>query len=236
MMRRIGRWTLRPVYVLYYRFLFGARFPGSDNLAQGVSALESRVARGDTPEPKDLWEDKYRSGRWEFMRELYEVPRYASIAALAHRLRPDGAILDIGCGEGLLQDYLAPFGYGRYLGIDLAEAAIEQAGGRIDDRTDFVAADAETFVPDGTFDVVIFNECVHYFHSPARSVTGYERFLTPDGLFIISAFRTPRGDAIMREIVESYTVIEQTSIGNRKGTSLVVVLAPTMSHDELGAR
>ena len=229
MMRWIGRWTLRPVYVLYYRFLFRARFPGSDDLAQVVSALESRVARGDTPESKDLWEEKYRSGRWEFMRELDEIPRYASVAALAHRLRPEGAILDIGCGEGLLQSHLAPFGYRRYLGIDLAEAAIEQAAGRADERTSFVAADAETFVPDGTFDVVIFNECVHYFRSPARSVAGYKRSLTPDGLLIISAFRTPRGDAIMRELVESYTVIEKTSIGNRKGTSLVVVLAP--DHD-----
>jgi SAM-dependent methyltransferase len=236
MMRQIGRWTVRPVYVLYYRLLFRARFPGSDNLAQAVSALESRVARGDTPESKDLWEEKYRAGRWEFMRELYEVPRYASIAALAHRLRPDGAILDIGCGEGLLQNYFEPFGYRRYLGIDLAEAAIEQAAGRVDERTGFVAADAETFVPDGTFDVVIFNECVHYFHSPAHSVARYEQSLSPDGLFIISAFRTPRGDAIMRELVESYTVIEKTSIGTRKGESLVVVLAPTTSHDELGAR
>lgn len=226
MMRRIRRWTLKPAYVLYYRFLYRARFPGSDNLAQAVSALESRVAHGDTPEPKDLWEEKYRNGRWEFMRDLYEVPRYASIAALAHRLRPEGAILDVGCGEGLLQHYLAPFGYRRYLGIDLAEAAIEQAAGRADERTSFVAADAETFVPDGTFEIVIFNECVHYFRSPARSVARYERSLTSNGLFVVSAFRTPRGDAIMRELVESYTVIEKTSIGNRKGTSLVVVLAP----------
>jgi 2-polyprenyl-3-methyl-5-hydroxy-6-metoxy-1,4-benzoquinol methylase len=229
MVRWFRRWTLRPVYVLYYRLLFRARFPGSDNLAQVVSALESRGAHGDTPEPKDLWEEKYRSGRWEFMRDLYEVPRYASIAALAHTLRPDAAILDIGCGEGLLQSHLAQVGYRRYLGIDLAETAIEQAAGRADERTSFVAADAETFVPDGTFDVVIFNECVHYFHSPGDSVAAYERSLTADGLFIVSAFRTPRGDAIMRELIESYAMIEKTSIGNRKGTSLVVVLAP--DHD-----
>jgi SAM-dependent methyltransferase len=230
MMRRIARWTLRPVYLLYYRLLFRARFPGSDGLARAVSALESRAARGDTPEPKVLWEEKYRSGRWEFMRDLYEVPRYASVAALAHRLRPDGEILDIGCGEGLLQSHLAPLGYRRYVGLDLAEAAIEQAAGRADERTRFVAADAEAFDPDGTFDVVIFNECVHYFRSPARSVARYQRSLGPDGIFIVSAFRTPRGDAIMRELVESYTVIEQTSIVNRKGTSQIVVLAPNMTH------
>jgi 2-polyprenyl-3-methyl-5-hydroxy-6-metoxy-1,4-benzoquinol methylase len=226
MSRRIARWVFRPVYVLYYRWLFGVRFPGSDDLARAVGGFERRLARGDTPVSKDRWEEKYRSGRWEFMRQLYEVPRYASIAALAHSLRPGGAILDIGCGEGLLQDYLAPTGYQRYVGIDLAETAIAEAADRADEHTTFLAADAETFVPDGTFDVVIFNECVHYFQTPARSVGAYERFLAPDGLFIVSAFRTPRGDAIMRDLARRYTVLEQTAITHRVGTSVVRVLLP----------
>jgi SAM-dependent methyltransferase len=219
------RFALKPAYGLYYRAVYDRTFRGSAALTRTVDRLESRVARGDTPMPKERWEEKYSSGGWEFMRGTYELPRYASIAALASRFRPAAAILDVGCGEGLLQDALRPLGYERYLGIDLAEAAIAQAFARLDERTRFVAADAEHFTTEERFDVVIFNECVHYFRDPVRTVASYESYLATGGLFIVSVFVTPRGEAIMRGLLRHYAVLEQTAISHRVGTSIILVMS-----------
>src|SRR5579872_1673519 len=224
--RSIARWGFKPPYLVYYRSVYGRRFPGADGRLHAVNSLEMRVARGDTPQPKARWEEKYESGGWAFLRELYELPRYASIAALTTRLRPDAAILDVGCGEGLLQSALKPLGYRSYLGIDLAEAAIEQTADKADERTRFVAADAEEYRTDERFDVVVFNECVHYFRDPVATVSRYETCLEPQGLFILSTFSTPRGEAIMRGLVRRYTVLEETAISHRAGTSVIRVITP----------
>ncbi len=226
MRRRLVRPVLKPAYVFYYRVLYAHRFPGARGLATLVQSLEARTSRGDTPLPAERWEEKYRAGSWEFIRQLHEVPRYATIAAFAHRLRPQGAILDIGCGEGLLQEHLQALGYSNYVGIDLAEAAISQARQRADARTAFAVADAENYTSEDRFDIIVFNECVHYFHQPAEVVARYEGLLAPEGLFIISVFRTPRGDAIARTLLRRYRLIEETAITHRTGTSVLCVLSP----------
>ena len=225
----LARRTLRPAYAFYYRALYSRQFPGKQTLDGLVLALETRIARGDTPTDKAVWEQKYRAGDWAFMHDLHQVPRYAAIASLAHRLRPGGAILDVGCGEGVLQDHLRPLGYSRYLGVDLSETAVAQAAaaGRVDDNSSFTAADAEHYVPDGLFDVIVFNECIHYFRDAATSVSAYERFLAPGGVFIFSTFRTPRGDAIMRDVLKQHEVLEELAISHRNGTSRLWLLLPT---------
>lgn len=234
-LKMIARRTLWPVYLFYYRVLYASRLPGATASARFVLALEARVGRGDTPIAKEVWEEKYRAGKWEFMRDLFEVPRYASIAAVAHRVRPNPAILDVGCGEGLLQRHLRALGYQRYLGIDVAETAIAQASPRVDERTAFDVADAESFAPAGQFDVIVFNECVHYFRHPTASVAAYEKHLAPEGVFIISVFRTPRGNAIVRGLLQRYDVVEEFAISHRRGTSIVCVVTPRAVHPQASA-
>ena len=143
----LARRAFKPVYLLYYRFLFGRRFPFSGRLAARVRAFEAATGRGDAPAGKAVWEEQYRAGKWELMRGLDEGARYSVIAGYLHHLRPGGSVLDVGSGEGLLADHLRPSGYSRYLGVDLSEVAIEQAAGRADAATAFAAADAETFEP-----------------------------------------------------------------------------------------
>src|SRR5436853_832467 len=151
-LRSLGRRAFKLVYILYYKLLFGRRFPFSEDLAARVHAWELATGRGDAPAAKDVWEEQYRRGHWELMRGLDEIPRYSVIAGYLQALKPGGSVLDVGSGEGLLADHLRPFGYGRYHGVDLSEAAIAQAARRADERTTFAAADAETYQPPGTFD------------------------------------------------------------------------------------
>lgn len=229
----LARRAFKPVYLLYYRWLFGRRFPGAVSLARRVEAWERATGRGDAPASKQAWEEQYRQGRWAFMGGLDELARYAVIAAFAQQLAAAargsasaGAVLDVGCGEGLLVDQLRPRGYRRYLGLDLSEAAVAQAGSRADTLTSFLAADAEGEPAAGPWDVIVFNECVYYFRDPLASVRRYEHVLAAGGAFIVSTFRSRRADAIGRALVRRYRLLEETGVSNRKGTWTVRVLAP----------
>jgi SAM-dependent methyltransferase len=227
---KAARKAFKPVYLLYYRFLFGRRFPFADRLAARVRAFEAATGRGDAPLSKEAWEEQYRQGGWEFMRRLDEVARYSVIAGFLHHLKPGGSVLDVGSGEGLLADHLRPLGYSRFLGIDLSESAIAQAAGRRDARTDFAAADAETYAPPpGRWDAIVFNECVYYFNDPVGSVRRYEAFLEEGGVLIVSTFRSRRADVIVKRLLESCRLLEETAVSNAKGTWVVRVLAPTPS-------
>jgi SAM-dependent methyltransferase len=223
----LARRAFKPVYLLYYRFLFGRRFPFSGRLAARVRAFEAATGRGDAPAGKEVWEEQYRAGKWELMRGLDEVARYSVIAGYLRHLRPGGSVLDVGSGEGLLADHLRPFGYSRYLGVDLSEIAIRQAAGRADAATAFAAADAETFMPSPpgeTWDAVVFNECVYYFADPLATVRRYEAFLAADGILIVSTFRSRRADVIVERLLAGRRLLEETAITNRKGTWVVRVI------------
>lgn len=226
----LGRRAFKPVYILYYRLLFGRRFPFSERLAARVHAWELATGRGDAPVGKEIWEEQYRQGGWEFMRRLDEVARYSVIAGFLHHLKAGGSVLDVGSGEGLLADHLRPLGYSRYLGVDLSEAAIRQAAGREDAKTAFAAADAESYVPPKPperWDAVVFNECVYYFNDPVETVRRYAAFLEPGGIFIVSTFRSRRADVIVKRLLETCRLLEETAITNRKGMWVVRVLEPS---------
>ncbi len=226
---RLGllREPVKRSYYLYYRYAYGHSFPGSDALERRVGRLELRVGRGDTPAAKSIWEQKYAAGRWDYMRELHELPRYAVIAALVHRVAPLGRILDVGCGEGLLVDHLRPLGYGRYTGIDISESAIAAAvRAKADDRTFFEASDAETYAIHDEFDLVVFNESLAYLRQPLDTVTRYQSRLAPGGIFVVSMFVTPRHEAIARLLQPRYRVLEEFTVTNRLGSSQVKLLEP----------
>jgi 2-polyprenyl-6-hydroxyphenyl methylase/3-demethylubiquinone-9 3-methyltransferase len=220
---RLGRRAFKLVYIVYYRLLFGRRFPFSDRLARAVARWEAETRRGDVPVSKERWEEEYAGGKWELMRAFDELARYSVIAGYLHHLHPRGSVLDVGSGEGLLCDHLRPWGYSRFHGVDLSEAAIAQAAPRGDERTTFSAADAERYLPEGRFDAIVFNECVYYFQDPIGTVQRYRAHLEPGGSLIISMFRGRRAETIAKRLREALTLVEETAITNRKGTWVVRV-------------
>src|SRR5258708_95797 len=102
-LRRLSRRAFKPIYILYYKLLFGRRFPFSERLAARVHAWELATGRGDAPAAKDVWEEQYRGGKWELMRGLDELARYSLIAGYLPHLHPRGPALDLGSGEGAVR-------------------------------------------------------------------------------------------------------------------------------------
>ncbi len=109
-----------------------------------------------------------------------------ALAMLARMdLRPDEAVLDIGCGTGWLLRLMAGrLPAGRLVGVDVSDAMIAQArqaaGG--DARLEFHVAVAEQLpFPDASFDRVVSIESAYYWPDPAAGLREIARVLRPSG-------------------------------------------------------
>lgn len=184
---------------LYYRLFYGEDVPGGRWLADVVEALERRLQPSDVPAPRRAWDREYASGRWSYMTDLEESPRYAVIAGFLRELTPDGHYLDVGCGEGTLFRHLGEGGGGSYLGIDVSSTALRRARQRFQEAGAGLAlADAESFVVDRRFDAIVFNEVLYYLTEPLVAVRRYYDLLALGGVTIVSTYHgSPRAMAIL---------------------------------------
>ncbi len=171
------------------------------------------------------WNRQYAEGGWEWLRNLDELAHHAVLAAYFARLKPGGSVLDVGCGEGVFHEQLRGC-YSRYLGIDFA-APIERAQTKVDASTRFVVADMNDFDTTERFDAVVFNESFYYHHDPRFAAAQYERFLAPEGVFLVSMASSPRIATLWDMLGERYRVLDEVTMHNAKGTQWITkVLAP----------
>ncbi|PPV07236.1 class I SAM-dependent methyltransferase [Xanthomonas bromi] len=85
----------------------------------------------------------------------------------------EGAILELGCGNGWLSQLLAQSLQRDVCGIDVNRTELTQAA-RVfghDQRLSFVAADIQTVaLPHDVFDVIVVPACIQYFPDPAALI------------------------------------------------------------------
>jgi SAM-dependent methyltransferase len=197
----------------FYGCFFGRDTPATGLLGRIVSRHEREQQQSDFPIDQDTWEALYRRGAWRFLAQLDELSRYSVICGYINYLAPRSAILDIGCGEGVLLDRLGPDGYGRYVGLDLSEAAISRLRSRQNQATRFLRADAETYIPDEIFDVIVFNESLYYLHDPLAVAERYAGSLKPYGIMVVSLFQgSARARAIRALLQRRLALIDETHI------------------------
>ena len=173
--------------------------------------LASRLLLCDAPRPmpsRDTWQQEYQSGQWQHLWSDEELPRYAILANYLRVKCPQGALLDLGCGEGILCDRLWPASYSRYVGVDLSAAAIERGKQCGHVAAEYLCADVEQYVlaGDAQFDAIIFNEVLYYFADPVAVVSRFARSLKPGGILLASLF-----EPSMKSIRKSIRQIEQSA-------------------------
>jgi SAM-dependent methyltransferase len=224
--QRTAKMPYKLGYRFFYRYLFGSRVPGVEFAASAVREWEQRQGKGDIPMAKPLWESQYRHGFWNYLSDADEVPRYSVLAGYLSYLKPGGSILDVGCGVGVLQERLIAGSYTRYVGLDVSEIAIEKASARSDDRTSFICAEAEGYVPREHFDAIVFNESLHYLESPLDVFERYCHSLEPGGIALTSLYISTRTDAIRRELKSLFPVTQEVTLTNKAKTWIITVFSP----------
>jgi len=162
--------------------------------------------------PRETWESQYLAGHWNYLGQLEQLARYSVIVGYIQHLKPGGSFLDVGCGEGLLREKLSLYGYSKYLGIDIFEAAIGKAAQRQHERTHFIRADADDYEPAELFDAIIFNEILYYLKDPVKILDRYTRALREGGIIITSIFAVEPGPSVLEKIkAAGYSVLDEVT-------------------------
>lgn len=175
------------------------------------------------------WDHQYATGQWEKLRVPGEQARFDATARLLIRQGPPGQVLEIGCGEALLQQRLGSADYLDWVGIDISEVAIKRAQAFATDHVRYHVADMELFDPGGRFDVIVFTESIYYSKDPRRLLERYVRFLKPTGCFIVSICRTKRSARIWAGLHTVAAPIDSISTSSELGTWDCEVLVPTQA-------
>jgi 2-polyprenyl-3-methyl-5-hydroxy-6-metoxy-1,4-benzoquinol methylase len=175
------------------------------------------------------WEAQYAAGRWDFLTELSELARFSVLAGYICHLKPGGAVLDTGCGQGALLRRLPSSCYSRYVGIDVSASAISVAQQQQTERSTFLTADCEDYAPAEQFDVIVFNEVLCCLREPLRTVERYARSLNPDGLVLVSLCTAARGSAtVLWRLKRAYATVDEVRVvhSGRKVSWVCTALRP----------
>jgi SAM-dependent methyltransferase len=124
----------------------------------------------------------YHGHWWWRAREAYIMDALSTL-----QLGQGAAILDIGCGDGLLFDRLAEIG--EVEGIEMDEASVT-AGGRWSDRIRVQPFD-ESFDPGRTYSLVLLLDVLEHLENPVGCLRRAIELLDPGGTLVLTvpAFR-----------------------------------------------
>ena len=138
---------------------------------------------------REDWERSYRAKFWDFLKSGNEIPRYSVIAGYLRSLCPTGGVLDLGCGEGLLYDYLSRANIPGYVGVDWSAAALGCLAQR-HRGIQLAQSDIQAYSPDPQvrFAAIVFNEVLYYLRQPVSVLQRYTRFMMQDAVIIISMY------------------------------------------------
>ena len=133
---------------------------------------------------------------WRFETSDYEAAKYADTLAALPRQRYAAAV-EFGCSIGVLTKLLG----GRadaVLGIDVAQAALDQAAARCAALPDvrFAHMRIPDDMPDGRFDLIMLSEVLYYFEPPTlvRLADRLHAIAAPDADLVLVHWLGPTPD------------------------------------------
>ena len=147
------------------------------------------------------------------------MAHYSVILGYCYYWKSNPAILDVGCGQGILQEKLNIGSYSFYEGIDISHEAILQAEHKIDLNTDFHVANILDFKTKKLFDIIIFSESLYYLdtiNEISKVIDIYAQFLEVNGKIIISHYNNVNNvNEIWKELDMKLILIDQVEVTNR---------------------
>lgn len=170
---------------------------------------------------KIRWNRQYKKGRWEYLKNDVEAPRYSKIVgAIKQHAKTQPTVLDLGCGEGVLRMRLENESIGYFLGIDFSKVSIKNATKYNFKNSDFQVADLHYYKPPQEFDVIVFNEAFYYINDAVRAkvLNRVLGTLKKGGLLITSIFKEGSGCWQYFDIPE-LEQLDFSKVVSKKGTA-----------------
>ena len=156
------------------------------------------------------WDDMWATGYT--LEDVKEDGRYGALVTLMCRHAAGGPILDAGCGDGLLEAKFRAVSAARVLGIDYSHEAVAQAKTRNIPDCAFVQGDYREFRADEPFPLIVLNESLYYVADAPGVMTSLTRWLTPDGVFIVSMFESRVTRRIWRALARGHVSVQGVEI------------------------
>ncbi len=189
------------------------------------SSLTNFVNRKILRRDRDRWNYQYDLGRWEGLGALEELSRFSVIVGYAQYLKPNGKILEMGAGEGYLQQRFDQSKYSLYYSTDVSDVAIANAKKYEDEKTKYLIADMNTYIPDTKFDVVIINEAIYYGGTVQKVLDRFVPYMTTDAIFIVSINGDERNAEWHKMMDECKNKrIDQTVVKTTRNTFYITVV------------
>jgi 2-polyprenyl-3-methyl-5-hydroxy-6-metoxy-1,4-benzoquinol methylase len=135
------------------------------------------------------WDRQFSSGVWDYFETVpVERMRMATIGNVITRMYgspANASILDVGCAEGLLSDYLTPEQKKNYIGMDISKVAIHRAEKHRGPPMQWVIGITHQYTPPKFLDFIVFAEVLYYVDHE-KILKQYENYLTENGKIIVS--------------------------------------------------
>ncbi len=158
----------------------------------------------------EKWERAYREGNGESTNPR-EAEHFQAIIEIL-RGYDKGALLDLGCGSGVLWEKYREASSSPLVGIDYSETAVARASQRHISDCRFIHADSRIWQPDRQFAVIVFNESLYYSDDFMELLCRAKKWLTPDGVFVVSMFNRLVTKRIWKEIAREYRTVESITV------------------------
>jgi 2-polyprenyl-3-methyl-5-hydroxy-6-metoxy-1,4-benzoquinol methylase len=151
------------------------------------------------------WDRSYTEGY--VLNTTDQDARYGALLALMRRYDRGGAILDLGCGEGLLEEKYRRLSSSRMLGVDYSQEAIKLATGKTIPACQFVCADYRACEYPEAYGIIVLNESLYYLEDAPGVLRELSRRLSSEGVLIISMFQTLVTRRIWKAVLPEYLIV-----------------------------
>jgi 2-polyprenyl-3-methyl-5-hydroxy-6-metoxy-1,4-benzoquinol methylase len=182
------------------------------------------------------WDQDYQAGRWDGADEKEQLSRYALLGGII-TLTGASSLLDVGCGRGLLREFIPPDALTSYTGLDVSQVALNKVSNP-KPYEKFVCTRLEDWQPEGVYEAIVMNEVLYYLEDPCEALNKMSRCLHPGGALVISIYqksgwRSPNRRALKEAraflVEKGWGLIEDiefcTNVKGRNTWSIIVARA-----------
>jgi len=164
-----------------------------------------------------IWDWEFKHGNWDY---LEQAPDPELFDYLVQALG-GGALLDLGCGNGVVRCGLPAGAFSHYVGVDLSAEALR----RLEDRAaaspppakgqrlivgDFAAGDVLAQVGH-SFDVILLHDSIYYVGDVPAFLRRLPALLAPQGLIVVRIHDRFRYAPFVDDLHDALTIVEETT-------------------------